>query len=325
MMRDIRYILKRILIGVGVVLVLSFLRGNLLISAKALEPIYQGVHYYSNYDLVYNNNFPNSTSKIVDFNFHNNLNLPNDNNTTYLINIPCSFSITYGSLQWYVGSDSSYATIKDLSFQYYIVGNHGQRWIPGTFTNGMLQFYVPGGTQLHNITIYFTTPGGLNQTHNAYYSISLNSGITYYKLGSNQDIINNQNQNTQAIIDSQENINNTINDSNVSSATGDASGFFGNFQSNSHGLSGIITAPLRLLNTFTTATCSPLEFDLPIVHNHVSLPCMRGIYEQHFGVFFSLWQLITTGLISYNICINLYGKVRNLQNPNNDRIEVLNL
>ena len=39
MVKDIKYIIKRILIGVGVVLVLSFLRGNLLISAKALEPI----------------------------------------------------------------------------------------------------------------------------------------------------------------------------------------------------------------------------------------------------------------------------------------------
>lgn len=136
------------------------------------------------------------------------------------------------------------------------------------------------------------------------------------------DICRNGNQ---AIVDSQQDINNTLNDSNVSSATSDASSFFGNFSSNSHGLSGIITAPLRLINSFTTATCSPLEFNLPFVGNHVTLPCMRPIYENYFGIFFSLWQLITTGLISYNICINLYGKIRNLQNPNNDRIEVLNL
>ena len=38
MVKDIKYIIKKILICVGVVLVLSFLRGNLLISARALEP-----------------------------------------------------------------------------------------------------------------------------------------------------------------------------------------------------------------------------------------------------------------------------------------------
>ena len=52
---------------------------------------------------------------------------------------------------------------------------------------------------------------------------------------------------------------------------------------------------------------------------------MRGIYEEHFGTFFSLWQLITTGVISYSVMINMYSKIHNLQNPNNDRIEVLNL
>lgn len=127
----------------------------------------------------------------------------------------------------------------------------------------------------------------------------------------------------QAIVNSQQDINNTLNDDNVDSQQ--AGDFFSNFQHDSHGLSGIVTSPLRLINSLTTATCNPLEFDLPFVHEHVVLPCMKPIYENYFGVFFSLWQLITTGLISYNILINIYSKIHNLQNPNNDRIEVLNL
>lgn len=129
----------------------------------------------------------------------------------------------------------------------------------------------------------------------------------------------------QAIVNSQNQINNTLNNDNVDDANTEAGSFFDDFQSNSHGLSGVITSPLRLINSLTTASCSPLEFQLPFIHNQVSLPCMRGIYETHFGVFFSLYQLITTGLISYLVMINLYSKIHNLQNPHNDRIEVLNL
>ena len=39
MIRDFKYIIKRILIGVGIALVLGFLRGNLLMQAHALQAI----------------------------------------------------------------------------------------------------------------------------------------------------------------------------------------------------------------------------------------------------------------------------------------------
>lgn len=123
----------------------------------------------------------------------------------------------------------------------------------------------------------------------------------------------------------QKKTNDTLKDDNTDEANTKGSGFFNSFTSESHGLSGIVTAPLQMLQSLTTATCKPLKFKLPFVDNEVTLPCMRSIYEQHFGVFFTLWQTITTGLISYTVCLNFYKKIRDLQNPNNDRIEVLNL
>lgn len=120
-------------------------------------------------------------------------------------------------------------------------------------------------------------------------------------------------------------IENTLTNDDVSEANNKANSFFLDFNYNNHGLSGIITAPLRLLNAFTSATCSPLQFNLPFVENTVVLPCMKVIYENYFGLFFSLWQLITTGLISYTVCINFYHKIKQLQDPDSDRIEVLNL
>lgn len=53
MVKDIKYIIKRILISVGVILLLSFLRGNLFVSASALEPINvtpNGVCWNEDYD-----------------------------------------------------------------------------------------------------------------------------------------------------------------------------------------------------------------------------------------------------------------------------------
>lgn len=119
--------------------------------------------------------------------------------------------------------------------------------------------------------------------------------------------------------------NQALNDDSTEQASTTADTFVNNFNANSHGLSGLITAPLRLIQSFTTQTCQPLQFTLPFVHNQVSLPCMRGIYENYFGIFFTLYQLITTGLIAYSVGIRMFAIIRGLQDPQNDKIEVLNL
>lgn len=160
-------------------------------------------------------------------------------------------------------------------------------------------------------------------------SVSVPSSSVYFRYGSNLSynvpvfsICGNGNQILNNAIN---NLNDSINDKNIDNAMDNGSEFFDNFNHDSHGLAGIITSPIRLLNALTTAQCSPLKFNLPFVHNEVTLACPRTMYESYFGVFFSLWQLITTGLITYNVCINIYHKIHMMQNPYSDRIEVLNL
>lgn len=126
----------------------------------------------------------------------------------------------------------------------------------------------------------------------------------------------------QAIVNSQESINNTLNDDNVD--TEQAGGFFNSFQTNSHGLSGIITSPLRLIQSLSSSQCSPLVLPLPFVNQSATIPCMSTVYSK-FPTFLNLWQLISTGLIAYYILVNLFSKVHSMQNPQDDRIEVLNL
>ena len=126
----------------------------------------------------------------------------------------------------------------------------------------------------------------------------------------------------QAIVNSQQEINNTINNDNVDSQQ--ASDFFSNFQTDSHGLSGIITSPLRLIESLSSSQCSPLVLPLPFVNQSATIPCMSTVYSK-FPTFYNLWQLITTGMIAYYILIKLFGHVKGMQDPNDDRIEVLNL
>lgn len=121
-----------------------------------------------------------------------------------------------------------------------------------------------------------------------------------------------------------ENINNSLNDDNVDSSIDSASNFFSNFSVNHFGLSGVVTAPLRLINSLTSSTCNSLQFPLPFVNQNVVIPCMSTIYNK-FPLFYNLWQLITTGLVGYRISINLFKKVKDIQDPDNDRIEVLDL
>ena len=339
MIKDIKYLIKRIIIGTGIALAVMTIKGNFMLQAHALQAI-------SSWQMPAQESSVTTDTNAV-FWYTNNTPFANQGDGELLFNF--SIMKQYGDptapvlaprfVRVHSGNDTYACYIGSST-----VNN-------STFTDGIYSAICPMHLEsagLTSVVVAFQNISTINQSN---YIVKFNGLFTWKRdteytlldainnklnnIGNSdviannnqntQNIINNQNNNTQAIVDSQQDIKNTLNDSNVNNATNDASSFFGNFSSNGHGLSGIITAPLRLINSLTTATCNPLEFNLPIVGNHVVLPCMRPIYENYFGIFFSLWQLITTGLISYNVCINLYGKVRNLQNPNNDRIEVLNL
>ena len=117
-----------------------------------------------------------------------------------------------------------------------------------------------------------------------------------------------QNANHQETMD-------TITDSDSSGASGDAGSFFSNFNTNTHGLTGIITAPLTAIQSLTSETCQPLVLPLPFVNQNLTLPCMRTIYIQYFGDFMTLYDIITLGIISYWVMVRIFGLVKDFKNP----------
>lgn len=133
-----------------------------------------------------------------------------------------------------------------------------------------------------------------------------------------QDIINNNNQNTDKIIEG-------LNNSDSSGATSEASEFFSGFTTDTFGLTSIITAPLNLIGSITSSTCTPLGLPLPYVNKTLELPCMSSIYSEYFGSFFTIYQTITFGIIAYWVCVRIFNLVKDFKNPDHDEIEVLDL
>lgn len=121
-------------------------------------------------------------------------------------------------------------------------------------------------------------------------------------------------------------MNDTLNNDDTSGATGEASDFFSSFSTETFGLTSIITAPLNLIQSLTSSTCTALHIPLPYLDNkYIDLPCMTSIYQSTFGSFFTMYQTITFGIIAYWVCVRVFNQVKDFKNPEHDEIEVLDL
>jgi len=120
-------------------------------------------------------------------------------------------------------------------------------------------------------------------------------------------------------------LNDNLNNDNTDEASNEASEFFSGFETDTFGLTSIITAPLNLISSITSSSCNPLGLDVPFVDSTLSLPCMTNIYERYFGDFLTVYQTITFGIIAYWVCIRIFALVKDFKNPDHDEIEVMDL
>lgn len=158
------------------------------------------------------------------------------------------------------------------------------------------------------------------------------TNITNNQNQNTQNIINNQNQNTQAITNAQQDttdaindLNDTMKDDNIDNTQSNS--FFNNFQDNTHGLSGIITAPLGVVQGLVNVSPTSCQ-DLSINYNNktITLPCGR-IFWGHsgFSSFSDFYNLVVGGLFAYLIIKNLFLIIEKLKDPDNDKVEVMDL
>lgn len=150
-------------------------------------------------------------------------------------------------------------------------------------------------------------------------SFILYRGPRYYQLIDSTSAIESQTQQQQQ--QHQE-----MMDSNTTQAESDASDFFGNFTvEDTGGLSAIITAPLNTIQSLLSSTCTNLVLPLPFVNQNLTLPCMNDIYTTHFGAFFTLYQTIILAIISYRCIRSIFFDIKGFSDPDDDRIEVMDL
>lgn len=150
-------------------------------------------------------------------------------------------------------------------------------------------------------------------------AIKDSSGNIAYKVDQANTSIN---KNTQVLKETQD----TLKDDDTSEASGEAESFFSGFSTDTHGLTSIITAPLQLIGSITSSTCSPLKLDVPFVEGKkLELPCMSSIYKKHFGSFLTIYQVATFGLIAYWVCVRIFALVKDFKDPDKDEVEVMDL
>lgn len=336
-MKSIKYILKRVIVGVLIALIMFLLKKNIFISnVYAAVVSHQGTSINTtftnvNADYAYTvspNAFSGNGAGTVNFSVA--MYKVSGAATDPLVMIRAvNLHNPTGYFSCNVGSTS--LTNSTFGGTVYSIS------CPVDFTEGgitQVRFFFMDNQQNSNSTYRFQFNGLFTYSSNQSVNIdtsgttnAINNQITNDN-SNTQQIIEKQEETTQAIEDNTDavnDINDTINNDNVDNATSQGSSFFSDFQSDTHGLSGIITAPLRLLDNLSSYNCSPLTFPLPFVENQVTLPCMSTIYNTYFSSFLNIYRIITTGIIGYWVMVKLFSHVKNMQNPENDKIEVFDL
>lgn len=190
------------------------------------------------------------------------------------------------------------------------------------YLSSSVSFTVSSGN--YNYQIYIVILKGKTVNNLTFYPMLVkyeNRNISYEKYG--EQVCKNRIDETN---DKLNDLNNSINSDDVNDSTSAANNFFNGFETNTFGLTSIITSPLTLIGSITSSTCSPLGLKVPFLKDTtLNLPCMSAIYSQYFGTFLTIYQTITFGIVAYWVSVKIFALVKDFKNPDNDKVEVLDL
>lgn len=249
-------------------------------------------------------------------NFYNYL--PTDDNTLTADNLRCAIG------DFRQGFDNTYApVVKDfevkldfqsgsyLEYRYHIKFKYHQRINPVTksSTNMSCYFFVGSGKKFLQLQ--------KDSVDLVYYNANFNYSVSN---DPNTQLLNNINNNQVQTNQKLDDLKDTLKSDDVD----DKSSFFTDFSSADHGLSGVITAPLRAVSKIT-ATCQPVTFS--VLDEPIELPCGDTLFWNKESVksFKIVWNLLVGGPLIYFLIKKLFKVIEGLKNPDDDRIEVLDL
>ena len=117
----------------------------------------------------------------------------------------------------------------------------------------------------------------------------------------------------------------TMTDSSTTGANADADALKNNAAfDDSSGIQSLITLPLRFVNNLGTA-CSPIDLTIPYMNANVTIPCMRSVISSKMPALSALITAVVNGFLLYNIFIQIVDMIHGAKNPDDDRLEVVEL
>lgn len=183
---------------------------------------------------------------------------------------------------------------------------------------------INGTTSISNLVFFY------NGNESLIYSLEVSGDILFYKSNSTNDqqIINAIDSQTNAIesqTQQQEQQHEEMMDTNMTETNETATSFFDSFESNDiGGLSGIVTAPLNMINKMLDGTCTSPSATWKGAT--ISLPCGDMFWNRPGADDIkNLLNIFYGGFLCYYAIRKLFLMVENLKDPTQDRIEVSDL
>lgn len=133
-----------------------------------------------------------------------------------------------------------------------------------------------------------------------------------------------QDQTEQQHQDHQETMN-TITNDNVDGASSEVDSLLENEAFNdSSGIQSIINAPLNFINSLTNS-CSPISITIPYIDTDLTIPCIKQELTNHVPTLVPILSTAINGFVIYRILLDIVYLIKSSRNPDDDRIEVLDL
>ena len=127
------------------------------------------------------------------------------------------------------------------------------------------------------------------------------------------------------VVDELKETNKTIKSDDMTGGNQSAQDFKDNSAFNDNtGIQGIIELPLNFINSLSNA-CVPLQLTMPYLDYDFTIPCLGDFISSKVPLLANVIKVVVNGFIVYRILLGILDLVKSAKNPDDDRIEVLEL
>lgn len=282
----VKSIIKRIIVGVGIALVLMALKdGGLIANAYALSCDVSDRTTSHPID-SYHGNIPNTTSGTnMDISYYNKNTYTDGRQRIYFnstdsyidVLVPITWTMSFTNSPTYTAQGTQYEHHIESSPPIFYLVSSGGTWTMGVWDNGFYRVryfksqFTNNYVELTQFKIGIPT-WYYNYVSDAFVSVNGYVQVDHVQCDSNQALQNAINENTQAV----EDVNNSINDGSTDDPTSDISTMNGKLASN-NSITQLLTLPIQMYqNILNSVNGSCSSFSLGSLYNHnLTLPCIN--------------------------------------------------